>query len=65
MNAEFHSYTEENKNARTFTLKITGTENCELQGSLTPAGGSTLLFRSVLELLTQLESTLKAETQSN
>lgn len=45
-------------NNLTFTITITGTENSEWQGTLVTPEGTPLPFRSVLELLKEMEDEL-------
>lgn len=50
-----------NDEKNTFSLTISGKENQELQGVLRTPDGETLVFRSSIELLTELNAQTAAE----
>ena len=59
MEQVFHSFARRKDSAaRSFSLTVTGTENCEWQGVLRAPDGTEQVFRSVLELLTEIEAQL-------
>jgi len=51
----------EKNETKTFKLTVSGTENHELQGIVQMPGGRTVPFRSILELVTEMDREMGEE----